>query len=149
MEEKASDLFHAYAELYDEIVRGYETGQREIYVEDPDAESGYRKLTMSEEIDALNAAYKGYADALERFAGRRKEDAAVLEDIAAECARLFGEQDARAVEAKNAALKLKNEVVPENISEQLVTASAIFSQQYAIQKDAVVENLLKSITLFS
>ncbi len=152
MEEKASDLFRAYAEVYDEIVQGYESGQREIY--DPnasDGEGGYRKLTMEEELDALNAAYKGYADALEGFAGRirRKEDAAILEDIAATRARLFGEQDGRTMEAKEAVWRLKNEAVPENLSEQLVKVAAEFTQQYALQKNAAVEILLKSITLFS
>ncbi len=152
MEEKASDLFHAYAELYDEIVRGYESGQREIYDPNtPDGEGGYRKLTMEEELDALNAAYKGYADALERIAGRRrrKEDVAILEGIAATRARLFGAQDGRTLEAKEAVLRLKNEAVPENLNGQLVKAAAEFAQQYALQKNAAVEDLLKGITLFS
>lgn len=43
----------AYAELYDEIVRGYEDGTREIYVAGGD---GPRRLTKEEELDALDAA---------------------------------------------------------------------------------------------
>lgn len=150
MEEKATDLFHAYAELYDEIVRGYESGQRESYDPNaPDGEGGYRKLTMEEELDALQAAYQDYADALEGFAVRREKDAVILENIAVTRARLFGEQDGRTMEAKEAVLKLKNEVVPENLSRQLGKAAAEFTQQYALQRNAAVESLLKSITLFS
>lgn len=49
----------AYAELYDEIVQGYEAGTREIYVAD---ENGTRKLTKDEELSNLDAAYKRSVD---------------------------------------------------------------------------------------
>lgn len=49
----------AYAELYDEIVQGYEAGTREIYVAD---ENGTRKLTKDEELSNLDAAYKRSMD---------------------------------------------------------------------------------------
>ena len=56
---KADGYVRAYAELYDEIVQGYEDGTREIYVA---GEDGPRKLTKDEELDALDAAYKKTVD---------------------------------------------------------------------------------------
>lgn len=53
--DKANNYVKAYAELYDEIVKGYENGTREIYVAD---ENGPRKLTKDEELSNLDAAYK-------------------------------------------------------------------------------------------
>ena len=54
-----SNYVKAYAELYDEIVKGYENGTREIYVA---AENGPRKLTKDEELSNLDAAYKKTVD---------------------------------------------------------------------------------------
>ena len=51
--DKANNYVKAYAELYDEIVKGYENGTREIYVAD---ENGPRKLTKDEELSNLDAA---------------------------------------------------------------------------------------------
>ncbi len=57
----ASNMLKVYASLYDEIVKGYEAGTRETYVEDKNAEGGYRKLTMEEELQELDKAYEDYA----------------------------------------------------------------------------------------
>ena len=57
--EKANGYVAAYAELYDEIVQGYETGTRAIYAAD---ENGTHKLTRDEELSALDAAYKKTVD---------------------------------------------------------------------------------------
>ncbi len=41
----ASNLISSYAEMYDEIKKGYEEETREIYIPDADAGFGYRKAT--------------------------------------------------------------------------------------------------------
>lgn len=56
--------FSDYAELYDEIIQGYEAGTREIYVAD---ENGTRKLTRDEELSTLDAAYKKTVDNLSQL----------------------------------------------------------------------------------
>ena len=57
--ERADGYVAAYKELYDEIVQGYESGTREIYVAD---EKGTHKLTKEEELGKLDAAYKKTVD---------------------------------------------------------------------------------------
>lgn len=73
------NLKNAYADIYSAIVKGYEDGTREVWVkEDNTADdfSGiefmnygrverYRKLTMEEEIAALDKAYEKYAEDIE------------------------------------------------------------------------------------
>ncbi len=55
---KREDYARAYKKLYDEIVHGYENGTRERYVEDKASETGYRKMTMEEEINGLAKAFQ-------------------------------------------------------------------------------------------
>ena len=62
--DRANGYVAAYAELYDEIVQGYESGTREIYVTD---ENGTHKLTKDEELSNLDAAGKN----LDCHLGRR------------------------------------------------------------------------------
>ncbi len=55
---KREDYARAYKKLYDKIVHGYENGTRERYVEDKASETGYRKMTMEEEINGLAKAFQ-------------------------------------------------------------------------------------------
>ena len=43
----------------------YADGTRNVYVEDKADESGYRKMTMEEEISGLDAAYQKYVSGFE------------------------------------------------------------------------------------
>ncbi len=59
---KAEDYVRAYGNLYDEIVQGYKNGTRERYVEDKTSETGYRKMTMEEELSRLDKAFQRAAN---------------------------------------------------------------------------------------
>lgn len=63
--DKAEDYVKAYGNLYDEIVQGYKDGTRLFYVEDENSETGYRQLTMEEELSSLDKAYKAATDKAE------------------------------------------------------------------------------------
>ena len=66
----AKNAFSVYADMYDEIKRGYADGTREIYIADNSSEFGYRRATEEEEIAALDAAFDfhaAYTEAYMRF----------------------------------------------------------------------------------
>ena len=62
---RVEDSVRAYGNLYDEIVQGYQNGTRERYVEDKSSETGYRKMTMEEELEGLDKAFQRAADGTE------------------------------------------------------------------------------------
>lgn len=55
LEKKANNLLKTYARMYDEIIKGYADGTREVWVSDPsNGEAGhYRRLTQEEELQAI------------------------------------------------------------------------------------------------
>lgn len=55
------DLIAAYSNIYDEIVRGYEEGTREFYFP-ANGDGTFRKVTMEEEIEGLDEAFKFHVD---------------------------------------------------------------------------------------
>lgn len=60
--DQMEDSVRAYGTLYDEIVRGYQNGTRERYVDDENSETGFRKMTMEEELSGLDRAFQKMAD---------------------------------------------------------------------------------------
>lgn len=60
--DQMEDSVRAYGNLYDEIVQGYQNGTRERYVEDENSETGFRKMTMEEELSGLDRAFQKMAD---------------------------------------------------------------------------------------
>ena len=60
--DQMEDSVRAYGNLYDEIVRGYQNGTRERYVEDENSETGFCKMTMEEELNGLERAFQKMAD---------------------------------------------------------------------------------------
>ncbi len=148
--EKAGNLLKAYANLYDDIVQGYESGTREQYVQDSAMGNGYRKLTMAEELDSLNVAYKKYAEFLETQAKMTPQIAEAHEKYMNKLSKIGAD---RAEMAKNAAdvyARGKEETVPENISEKMIEASKTFAKQYASQsmpeRDILI--ILENIKMF-
>lgn len=47
----------AYAQIYEKILKGYEEGTREIWIPDSTQKHPFRKLTMEEDIAALDKAF--------------------------------------------------------------------------------------------
>ena len=63
--DRAADYVRAYGNLYDEIVQGYKDGTIERYVEDETSETGFRRMTMEEELADLDKAFRSVADKAE------------------------------------------------------------------------------------
>lgn len=123
---RADGYVKAYAELYDEIVRGYEDGTREIYVA---GENGPRKLTKEDELDALDAAYRKTVDSfveMERtnqhartIIGEEAEKIAKISRRETKAAGFLKEQKARRIDK-----------VPENLNQKMLSAVASFKEKY-------------------
>ena len=124
---KADGYVKAYAELYDEIVQGYEDGTREVYVA---GENGPRKLTKDEELDALDAAYKKTVDSFvtmeqtnqraHTIIGEESEKIAKISKRETKAADFLKEQKARGTDK-----------VLENLNEKMLSAVALFKEKYA------------------
>lgn len=124
---RADGYVKAYAELYDEIVQGYEDGTREIYVA---GEDGPHKLTKEEELDALDTAYKKTVDSF------------VTMEQTNQCARtIIGEEAEKIAKISRRETKVANflkeqkargtDKVPENLNEKMLSTVALFKEKYA------------------
>lgn len=149
-EDKAYDLLKAYASMYDEIVQGYESGTRERYSEEQLSESGYRKLTMSEEINSLNIAYKKYADNLEMQVQQAPKIAEAHDKYMEKILKIGAERAELATKAQELYSNVKDKGVMENISEKVVAASKVFVEQYANPRlrSIGIESILGNIEIF-
>lgn len=90
-EDAAASMLEAYAELYDEIIRGYEDGTRVTYEADESCPEGRRILTKEEELAALDSAFEKMVTAYEMVRNRSIQ---FMKGIA-ESNRLFAEESAR------------------------------------------------------
>ena len=75
---KRDNLDKAYQNLRDEIVQGYENGTRQVNVIDENSETGYRILTMEEELSALDAAYEKNVKGFEELAAQQEKAEAII-----------------------------------------------------------------------
>ena len=123
---KADGYVRAYAELYDEIVQGYEDGTREIYVA---GEDGPRKLTKDEELDALDAAYKKTVDSFVTMEQTNQHAREIIGEEAEKIAKI----SRRSTTAADFLKEQKaggTDKVPENLNEKMLSAVASFKEKY-------------------
>lgn len=123
--EKADSYVKAYAELYDEIVQGYENGTRELYTAD---ENGIHKLTKEEELSALNEAYESSVD---NFVTMEKTNQHARETIQKNM-----EQIAKITSKETLATnyleqhKEEEENISDNLNDKMYQATASFREKY-------------------
>ena len=148
--DKADELLRAYAESYDEIKKGYEDGSREAYIADSNSETGYRKLTMEEELSELDKAYKSHVTEFER-----NNDTGLLKAMAEHAKKAMAmagvKVDSSAPVKTNLEKRLEEtEKLPKDIGKNLTDASMNFKVQYGLQKAGVVDisKILQGINIF-
>ena len=126
--DKANNYVTAYAELYDEIVQGYENETREKYVAD---ESGTHKLTKDEELDALDAAYQKTVD---NFVTMEKTNQHAREIIGEEMEKIskITSRSALAATYLEEQKSRGTDEIPENLSGKMYDAIFLFKEKYAM-----------------
>lgn len=151
LDEAAGSIVERYAERYDEIVRGYESGERELYIEDKTSEKGYRKLTMSEELGYLDTAFEKLVTRIDIQARRMPGFVTRLEKYGE---RLWQEGKLRQNEAtleyaakiKEQAEQQKQRLPSGDLREKMLQASREFVRQYTSQGTGIcVKDLLQTI----
>ena len=125
--DRANGYISAYASMYDEIVRGYENGTREIYVED---EFGIHRLTKEEELKALDEAYKREVDDFVAMEKANEQAYAIVTEAVKKIASIKSGSGASVSETDNSKA-MEQHKVPENLSGKMLSAADIFKQNYA------------------
>ncbi len=125
--DRANGYISAYASMYDEIVRGYENGTREIYVED---EFGIHRLTKEEELKALDEAYKREVDDFVAMEKANEQAYAIVTEEVKKIASIKSGSGASVSETDNSKA-MEQHKVPENLSGKMLSAADIFKQNYA------------------
>ena len=125
--DRANGYISAYASMYDEIVKGYENGTREIYVED---EFGIHRLTKEEELKALDEAYKREVDDFVAMEKANEQAYAIVTEAVKKIASIKSGSGASVSETDNSKA-MEQHKVPENLNGKMLSAADIFKQNYA------------------
>ena len=147
---QADNLLKAYAESYDEIVRGYEDGTREVWVEDKNADGGVRKLTKEEDLAALDKAYQDRVDSF-----TQNNDKKIIDALAANAKKIMEATGGRTKIAKEVSPELEKkqaelEKLPTDMGKKMKDAAMSFKVQYGLQQAGQIDisNILKGISIF-
>lgn len=136
LSDRAADYVKAYGNLYDEIVQGYKDGTIERYVEDETSETGFRRMTMEEELADLDKAFQSMADKAEMDAKASR----ILDGYKERLSKLKSGQ-------KLSADSDKTEAVQENISQKLATLAQAWKDAYNVSgsKEGGMEKVLSML----
>ena len=140
--DRANGYVAAYAELYDEIVQGYESGTREIYVTD---ENGTHKLTKDEELSNLDAAYKKTVDDFVTMETTNQHARGIIGEEMNKISKITTRSTLASAYIGEQKTRGKDEI-PENLTEKMYGAITSFKEKYTmIQPNR--EQLLMSIKI--
>ena len=136
LSDRAADYVKAYGNLYDEIVQGYKDGTIERYVEDETSETGFRRMTMEEELADLDKAFQSMADKAEVDAKASR----ILDGYKEKLSKLKSGQ-------KLSADADKAKAVQENISQKLMTLAQAWKDAYKVSgsKEGGMEKVLSML----
>lgn len=142
---KAADYVKAYGDIYDEIVQGYQNGTRERYVEDENSETGFRKMTMEEELNSLDKAFQKAADMETILTENAKKAAAAFKDTAEKLSKYKGVKTSFADAYKK--LEAEGVTSQENVGQKMLSLAQAWKNTYQISgsKDSGMEKVLSML----
>lgn len=79
IQKKADVLLGEFKSICDEIVSGYEGGNRARFIEDSTSADGYRKLTKDEELSILLSEFEEFVE--KRFGKQHQEESVKVAEI--------------------------------------------------------------------
>lgn len=138
---RAEDYVKAYGNMYDQIVKGYKDGTIERYVEDKNSETGYRKLTMEEELSKLDEAYQKASELADIFAENAKKAAPAFNDMAEKMSKINSSI------ANSYKKQAQTDDIPDNIGQKMMTVAQKWKDAYNISgsKTSSMESIMSII----
>ncbi len=135
----------AYGDLYDEIVQGYANGTKETYIADKSSENGYKKLTMEEELQALNDAYKKASETIDGLAENSRQAQKAFEKYYAKLSKINTTNNRSALAKKYQ--EQKKEEIPVDIGDKMNQLASEWRNSYikTASKNNSWENILPLI----
>lgn len=131
MQGRVTDIAETYASLYDGIVQGYENGTRKINVADSESETGYRTLTMEEELNALDEAYEKAAKTVEVLAQQQPKVQKAFKEYRSKLEKI-GTSRTDLANAYEKQSQNSTETVVENIYEKMIAARDNWKNTYSV-----------------
>lgn len=151
IEDEGAALLEAYASAYDEIIQGYANGTRNNYVHDETTESGYRKMTMEEEISGLDDAYQKYISGFEAIIRQSFDAKKAFDRYIKKLSKLGAHRAEMAIAAQKEFEEMSREGIPENIAGRMSGAKKKFIELYSLydRRGLGIRSLLGNIKIFS
>jgi hypothetical protein len=164
LDEAATDMLSAYAKIYDNLVKAYANGTREVWIADSSVvddgnnenvrtdSSGhtYRKLTKEEDLAALDEAYEAHVTLFQTITRNRKaieniykEQQKWYELIEQQKQRLYGRSDK---DISRISKKLQSD--KPNDDAWKTEEQKEREKQFVEQVDSLSEKMLKAAELF-
>lgn len=148
VENHVANNFQAYVKTYDQIVKGYAEGTREIYVADENSETGFRKMTMEEELKGLEKMYQERMESCKVMAEMRIKNLEHEARYREKMKRMNWVSSIRSEREFQKDLE-KKKYGPKEVERDMSTAREQFLALYWNTSNSMdIETILKSIELF-
>lgn len=132
--QRAEDITKAYATAYAQIVKGYEDGTRKAYAIDNDSKSGYRLMTMEEELAELDKAYEKSTEGIAAMLKQSDEMASALEKYVEQLAKAKRGVNADEVRQEHKKYSKEFETMPKDLGDKMKNVADLFKQNFQEKK---------------